>query len=224
VYFERLAGRLPKGAGQMQNSRTVKQDGATEDLAPKQRQILRSTYKMMGVKGVNQLALQDVADYAGVSKALLLYHFKTKESLILATLEWVLNRVSERILVAIAPVQTAEAKVEAMVDAIFIRSDLNREFYLVYCDLVTCAARLDTFSAIASTFHDTVNQMYADVVAMGMREGVFPTRDATAAGAVVRALIDGLFLQWLLERDWDATHQSYRELCKRSILTYLHTV
>jgi len=51
---------------------------------------------------------------------------------------------------------------------------------------------------------------------------VFPTRDVNAAGAAVRALIDGLFLQWLLERDWDATHQSYRELCKRSILTYLH--
>jgi AcrR family transcriptional regulator len=206
----------------MQNSRIAKQDGAPEDLAPKQRQILRSTYKMMGLKGVNQLALQDVADDAGVSKALLLYHFKTKEGLILATLEWVLNRVSERIRVAIAPVQTAEAKVEAMIDAIFIRPDLNHEFYLVYCDLIGHAARLNTFSAVASTFHDTVDQMYADVVAMGMREGVFPTRDANAAGAAVRALIDGLFLQWLLERDWDATHQSYRELCKRSILTYLH--
>jgi TetR/AcrR family fatty acid metabolism transcriptional regulator len=208
----------------MQNSRTAQHHGVVDDMAPKQRQILRSTYKMMGVKGVNQLALQDVADDAGVSKALLLYHFKTKESLILATLEWVLNRVAERIRVAIAPVETAEAKVGAMIDAIFIRPDLNREFYLVYCDLIGYAARLDNFSAVAITFHDTVNQMYADVVAMGMQEGVFPTRDAGAAGAVVRALIDGLFVQWLLDRDWEATHQSYREFCKRSILTYLRTV
>lgn len=207
----------------MQNSRTVNHDHAAEEQPPKQLQLLRSTYKMIGLKGVGQLALQDVADAAGVSKALLLYHFKTKEGLILATLEWVLKRVADRIRIAIAPVKTAEAKVEAMIDAIFIRPDLNREFYLVYCDLIGCAARLDTFSAVAITFHATVNRMYADVVAMGMREGVFPTRDANAAGAAVRALIDGLFLQWLLDRDWEATHQSYREHCKRSILAYLRT-
>jgi AcrR family transcriptional regulator len=196
---------------------------AAEELAPRQLPLLRSTYKMMGIRGVSQLPLQDVADDAGVSKALLLYHFKTRESLILATLEWVLHRVAERIRVEIAPIATAEAKVERMIETIFIRPDLNRHFYLVYADLLGQAARADAFSALANTFHDTVNQMYADVVLMGVREGVFPNRDPEAAAVAVRALIDGMFLQWIIERDWQGTHARYRELCKQSVLAYLRT-
>jgi hypothetical protein len=38
---------------------------------------------------------------------------------------------------------------------------------------------------------------------------------------VVRALIDGLFLQWLEEPDWEARHAEYKNLCVRSILAVL---
>lgn len=196
-------------------------DAPDDTLAPKHLQILRSTYKMMGVKGVNQLALHDVAEDAGVSKALLLYHFKSKEALILATLRWVLGRVAERIQRAVADVETAEAKVERMLDAIFIRPDLNRHFYLVYADLLGYAARLDTFSAVATTFHETVNDTYAGVAALGMREGIFALGDPQIAATAMRALIDGLFVQWLLERDWEASHATYRRLCNQAILAYL---
>jgi hypothetical protein len=37
----------------------------------------------------------------------------------------------------------------------------------------------------------------------------------------VRALIDGLFLQWLEESDWIELHGHYRALCVRAILRYL---
>ena len=34
-------------------------------------------------------------------------------------------------------------------------------------------------------------------------------------------VIDGLFLQWLEEPDWKATHSEYKNLCVRSIIEYL---
>ncbi|HEX9038650.1 MAG TPA: TetR/AcrR family transcriptional regulator [Ktedonobacterales bacterium] len=194
-----------------------------ERLAPKQAQILRSAYKVMGEAGAS-FSLQEVADDAGVSKALLIYHFKSKESLTLATLEWTLKRVAARVSQAIDPIQTAEAKVETMLDAIFSRPDQNRHFYLVYADLLGHAARLESYSAVASTFHETVNGMYASVAALGMREGVFPPRDPQVAALAMRALIDGMFLQWLLERDWRGTHATYRATCKQAILAYLRSV
>jgi AcrR family transcriptional regulator len=207
----------------MQINRPANWGEGKPELAPKQIEILRSMYRTMGQKGVTQLALQDVADHAGVSKALLLYHFGTKENLILATMRWVLNRVAERIRAAIARVETAEAKLEAMIDTIFIGPEQNREFYLTYSDLLGYAARIDSFSAVNSAFRDTVNQMYGDLIALGVREGAFRVDDVPAAAAVVRALIDGLFIQWLQERDWHTSHGTYRELCKRSIRAYLHS-
>jgi hypothetical protein len=48
------------------------------------------------------------------------------------------------------------------------------------------------------------------------------SKKAVAESAkVVRALIDGLFLQWLEEPDWEARHKEYKDLCARSIIEFL---
>ena len=57
-----------------------------ESLAPKQARLIRSAYKVIGEKGLNRLSWQDVADEAGVSKAILPYYFDSKENLILLTM------------------------------------------------------------------------------------------------------------------------------------------
>jgi len=192
-----------------------------EALAPKQAHLIRSAYKVMGEKGLSHLSLQDVADEAGVSKAILPYYFESKENLILLTMRWVLARVAQRIREAIDLVDGAEEKVSAMVDAIFVGPESNRRFYLVFFDFLGYAARNDRFADVSSTFHEICSGLYAEVIKLGQEEGVFHKVDAVEAATVVRALVDGLFTQWVQERDWRGTHAKYREICKRSALTYL---
>src|ERR687897_1566173 len=95
-------------------------DRDSEALAPKKAHLIRSAYRVMGDKGMNGLSLQNVADEAGVSKAILPYYFDSKENLTLLTIRWVLARVAQRIREAIDEVETAEGKVSAMIDAIFV--------------------------------------------------------------------------------------------------------
>ena len=52
-------------------------------------------------------------------------------------------------------------------------------------------------------------------------EGVFHDGDDCEPATVVRALVDGLFTQWVQEKDWRNTHERYRERCKRLVLAYL---
>lgn len=196
-------------------------DRKSEALAPKQAHLIRSAYRVMGEKGINGLSLQDVADEAGVSKAILPYYFDSKENLILLTMRWVLARVAQRIREAIAQADTAEEKVSAMIDAIFVGPDSNRRFYLVFFDFLGYAARSDRFADVGATFHEICNSLYAEVVRLGQEEGVFSKRDAWEAATVVRALVDGLFTQWVQEKDWENSHEKYREMCKRSVLIYL---
>jgi AcrR family transcriptional regulator len=192
-----------------------------EALAPKQAHLIRSAYKVMGEKGLSHLSLQDVADEAGVSKAILPYYFESKENLTLLTMRWVLARVAGRIREAIDEVETAEEKVSAMVDAIFVSPEANRRFYLVFFDFLGYAARNDRFADVGATFHEICNGLYAEVIQLGQEEGVFPGRDASEGATVVRALMDGLFTQWIQDKDWKKKHAECREVCKRSILTYL---
>ncbi len=203
------------------NSLIQGSDRNGEALAPKQAHLIRCAYKVMGEKGLNGLSLQDVADEAGVSKAILPYYFDSKENLILLTIRWVLARVAQRIREAIADAETAEAKAQAMIDAIFVGPESNRRFYLVFFDFLGYAARSDKFADVASTFHDICNSLYAEVVCLGQEEGVFRDVDAWEAATVVRALVDGLFTQWVQDRDWESSHHEYREICKRSVLVYL---
>ncbi len=192
-----------------------------QDLSPKQIHLIRSTYRAISEKGSHRVSLQEIADRAGVSKGIILYHFTSKDRLMLQTMEWVLQRNAERIRKAIATETTPRRQVLVMIKVIFRNADDNRRFYLTYLDLLDHAARVDEFSKLNATFRSIVNALYADVIRSGVTEGVFRVNDVDEAAYTLRAIVDGLFLQWLQETDWRRLHPRYREICERAVLTYL---
>ncbi len=194
-----------------------------EALSPRQTELLRCTYQVLAEHGLRQMTLRRVAERAGINKGLLLYYFGNKENLILSTMRWVLARVGRRILSAVSQAGRPEDKVRATIDAIFVDPKANRDFYLVYLDLVTTAARQHRFQELSATFRNIVDAVYAHIIEEGVREGAFRVRDVREAASVVRALVDGLFLQWLHEPDLEATHALVRERCKQAIFSYLQS-
>jgi hypothetical protein len=108
-----------------------------------------------------------------------------------------------------------------MIEEIFRNADANRRFYLTYLDLLDHAARVAEFGKLNATFRSIVNALYADVIQRGVSEGVFIVEDVDEAAYTLRAIVDGLFLQWLQETNWKSLHPRYREICERSVLTYL---
>jgi TetR/AcrR family fatty acid metabolism transcriptional regulator len=190
------------------------------EASPEQVRLIRSTYRLIGTKGMHQMTVQNVAEAAEVSKALVLYHFKTKENLVLVTMRWVLARVAARVAAAIAAAEAPEDKVRATIDAIFVDPLRNRNFYLAYTDLIAHAARNDRFNELNTTFRSIVNGAYADLIRSGTA-GLFRVSDVDEAAMGMRALIDGLFLQWLEEEDWERLHGDYKAACTRAVLTYL---
>jgi TetR/AcrR family fatty acid metabolism transcriptional regulator len=192
-----------------------------DDVSAKQERLIRHTYRLIGVKGMQRMTLQEVAESAGVSKAVVIYYFKTKENLVLRTMRWVLAQVALRVSAAIAAPPTPEEKVGAMIDAIFVDPLRNRDFYLAYTDLIAHAARNDRFNELSITFRSIVNGQYAEVIQSGVDGGAFVVASVDEAAKGVRALIDGLFLQWLEEEDWQSLHPAYKALCTRAVLAYL---
>lgn len=192
-----------------------------EGFSEKQIHIIRTAYGVMSARGVHRMSLQDVADEASVSKGIILYHFKTKENLVLTTMRWVLHRTEERIRSGIEGAETPDERITAMMQAIWVGPEANRDFYLTYLELLDHAARFAPFSKLHATFEEVVNRLYAQVIGRGVDEGVFSVESAEEAAIVVRALIDGLFLQWLQDEDWKSTHTRYRERCMRAVLAYI---
>jgi AcrR family transcriptional regulator len=195
-------------------------EALAEEFFGQQESLVRAAYRLIASKGIERTTLQDIADAAGVSKALAVYYFKTKENLLLAAVRWVLGRVAERMTGVVDSVETPEKKVHAMVDAIFVDPRRNRDFYLAYTALIGEAARNERFNELNVVFRSIMNAAYADLIRAG--EGTVFTVDSVEEAAIgVRALIDGLFLQWLEESNWIALHGRYKAMCGSAILRYL---
>jgi hypothetical protein len=111
-----------------------------------------------------------------------------------------------------------------MVDAIFSDPGANLRFYRTQLDLLDHALGDRTFGRLSSTYRATVDALYGEVVARGAEVGAFSVADVGEAAAVLRAIVDGLFLQWLQEERPFEAHPRYRDACKRAILTYLRAV
>jgi AcrR family transcriptional regulator len=167
------------------------------------------------------MSLQDVADDAGVSKALLLYHFGTKDALLFAAMKWAVERTEERIRSGIESGGAAGDQIAALIDAIFINPEANRDFYLFYLDLVEHAGRVPSFGELSMMLVETINGLYADVIAAGVAEGVFAVADVQVAARNMRALIEGTFLQWMQTEGWRENHATWKAQCRDAVLRLL---
>ena len=125
-----------------------------------------------------------------MSKGLIPYYFKTKDRLVLRTMEWILSIVLTESGEASAG-SHPEEKVVAMLDVVFAGPE-QPPLYLTYLDLLDHAARVDGFGQLSAAFRSTVNSLYAEVIRLGRDEGAFRVQDVDEAATIVRAIVDGL--------------------------------
>lgn len=196
-------------------------DAVKSQRSVREMEIIRSAYRTMATRGSHRMSLQDVADEAGVSKALLLYHFGTKDALLFAAMKWALERTAERIRDEMEPEGGSEEQIAALVDAIFIEPKANREFYLFYLDLIEHAGRVPSFGGLSKMLDEIINGLYREVIAEGMAEGVFDVPDVDVAARHMRALIEGTFLQWIQTDEWRENHGVWKEQCRVALLRLL---
>ena len=192
-----------------------------ETLSPRAYDLVRSAYQVITRQGSHRLSLQDVADEAGVSKGMVLYYFKTKENLFLTTMRYALERTEARIRQRIAGAGDPSQAIAALVDAVFVGPEQNRDFYLLYLDLIEHAARVPSFGRLSGMAHEIINGLYEEVIRDGAARGGLAVEDPAEAAAAMRALIDGIFLTWLPRDDWRESHPRFKALCHASLVRLL---
>ncbi len=183
--------------------------------------LIRVAYKVMARDGVHRVPLQQIATEAGVSKGLLIYHFQTKDGLVLAALEWVLEATETRIRKVLAESDDPANAISNVVDAIWWKPDANRDFFRFYLDGVEHQARSPEFDEFADKGRAIMNTFYREVIVAGVDAGVLQVADPTIGAIQMRALIEGMFLQWLQTSDWRTNHANYREQCRQALLRVL---
>ena len=186
--------------------------------------LLKAAFREVAEKGFSEVTLDDIARRAGVSKGVTLYYFDSKEELFRELFGWLIDSIHARMREAVGAEEDPVAKLKALVALIFPSPSKNRAFFRAFVDFSGIAARREAFRAVNERFYAGCREIDGGIVEEGNRRGVFTARDANEAGSTMRAIFDGLMLQWLSESDLEATFEKYRERCERELLRYLQPV
>ena len=108
-----------------------------------------------------------------------------------------------------------------LLDAIFVSPQANRDFQLVYLDLIEHSVREETFAELPAMTRGIIESLYTDVLQAGVDDGMFDIDDVEEAALLMRTVIDGTFLQWLQRPDWEAEHAAFKQRCHDTLQALL---
>ncbi|MFN0110224.1 MAG: TetR/AcrR family transcriptional regulator [Blastocatellia bacterium] len=182
-------------------------------------ELIKATYYEVAEKGYSAVTLQDIAKRAGVSKGSTLYYFATKEDLFLGALEWIIEEVHARIHKAIADANDPIAKMKAIIGVVFGNAQESRQFFLAYSDFISIGTRNGRFHDLTAKFYEGCCGHDREVIELGIKAGDFRSISIDDASSMVRALIDGMMMQWFFSSQ--GTFDDYRRRCERIVLDYL---
>jgi AcrR family transcriptional regulator len=178
--------------------------------------IIDATVKLLAARGIHGTSLDAVAEEVGVAKSSILWHFGSKEGLLLRVAEMVFQLVAEGPAKEILALGSFEQRLEAtwrmFATAVREAPALRR---LVMHLIFECVDE-------RPELRERLRALYG-----GMRElfeagliGVLPDPDRRRRASVIAvATFDGIFLQWLLDPeaiDIEALHRDLSELYARA--------
>lgn len=187
-----------------------------EQQQARRSQLIRATFQEVSEKCFADVTLEDIAGRAGLSKGVALYYFDSKEALFLAAFERSIGALRERLRAAIRAASGPVEKVKAVIDTTFVSAKDNRNFYRGYLDFLCLGTRQEAFRKLNARFYQGCVAMETEIVEEGVRRGLFRPH---ADPAILRAIFDGLMLQWLF--DDPGAFERYRSRCRRAVLRYL---
>lgn len=165
--------------------------------------LLRAAAECLADRGFEGTRVRDIADRAGVSPAAVLYHFDTRERVLVLALAWANARAGQRRVEAVAAAPGPGEQLAALVELSIPSDPEIRREQILWNELFTRSARGQLMGADLDQVA-AYRELYASVIQQGLRSGVFlcPPGESDDRTESLLALIDGLSTASLIGRDW----------------------
>jgi len=175
------------------------------DSAPSARdRILQAACDLIAERGIGGARIAQIAKAAGVSTALVHYHFRTREVLLAETLDYAFDVAAAVRLRAnadngeSAADGSAARRLADVVEQSLPTTDPGRREWQLWAELWLGAARDPSLRPIAAQMYARYRTWIATAVAEGVADGEFAPVDPGETADLAMALIDGLGLRVLL--------------------------
>ncbi|MFC9389579.1 TetR/AcrR family transcriptional regulator [Streptomyces venezuelae] len=159
--------------------------------APPREELLAAAMDTIAERGLDGLTMAGLGRQVGMSSGHLLYYFRTKDELLLQTLEWSEGRLGAERSALLSRPGTARERLDGYVD-VYVPDGLRDPHWILWLEVWNRSQNADAEArarqaAIEGAWHRDLVAILAEGVSRGEFRPVDPDRFATRT----RALLDG---------------------------------
>ena len=182
-------------------TKTADAAGAVGTADQRREQMLRAALEVIADRGYADTRIADVAERTGISPALVIYYFKTKDRLLTEAIRYLDNLWYADGQRRMAALPTAAARIEEIV-AMTCLPEADTEphsSWTLWLDFWTLAARSPEVAKLRQKDDERWRDMISSVVRYGQESGEFSEVDPGNFSILLCSLLDGLAIQVALE-------------------------
>ncbi|MET9433889.1 TetR family transcriptional regulator C-terminal domain-containing protein [Streptomyces sp. NPDC006551] len=163
------------------------------NVAERREELLRAAVAQIEARGVAAVRIADVASALGVSNALVLYHFSTKEKLVAAAFAYAAESDLAHLRALLGRRTTALRRLRSAVR--WYAPTGQAKGWRLWIEGWSASLREPALREVAGALDQQWKAALADVIAEGAAAGEFPCQDPAAAAWRLTAFLDGLAVQ-----------------------------
>jgi AcrR family transcriptional regulator len=164
-------------------------------------QMLRAALDVIADRGYADTRIADVAERTGISPALVIYYFKTKDQLLAEAIRYAEDGWYAEGQRRMEALPTAAARIEEIVAMTCLpEADTeSHDSWLLWLDFWALAARSPQVAELRQKADERWRDLIVLLVRSGQEAGEFKTVDAGDFAVLLSALLDGLAIQIALD-------------------------
>lgn len=164
-------------------------DSPKETASDPNEEIMRATYRALRTHGYADLTIKRIADEYGKSTAAIHYHYDTKEDLLAAFLDYILDQFKD----AVHEVETTdpEQRLELLLEKLLVDPEDHYDLLIAMLEMRSQAPYKETFAERFQQNDEYVRYMLRTVIDHGIEEGVFNDVDAEHTARALMTIVDG---------------------------------
>ena len=151
--------------------------------------IMRATYRALCEHGYADLTVQRIAEEYGKSTAAIHYHYETKEELLAAFLDYLLDRF----VASVHEVETTDPdqRLELLLDQLLVDPEDHSDLLVAMLEMRSQAPYQAAFAERFEQNDEYIRYMLRTVIDHGINEGVFADADAEHVARALLTIVDG---------------------------------
>ena len=175
--------------------------GSVGTADQRREQMLRAALEVIAERGYADTRIADVAERTGISPALVIYYFKTKDRLLAEAIGYSENNWYAESQRRMAALPTAAARLEEIVAMTCLPAADPQPYYswVLWLDFWALAARNPEVADLRQKDDDRWRDLISSLVRSGQETGEFRDVDPHSFAVLLCSLLDGLAIQIALD-------------------------